>query len=507
MPSLLISIMGWIYTGVVFWLSLYSANTLILTVLFWLHTIRHSHDPAKSAITPPEWPDVLVQLPLYNERLVARRLIKAVAQMDYPADRLHIQILDDSSDSTRDLVDKFAAYWCKRGRRINVLRRGERTDYKAGALRYGLEHSSKEAFVAIFDADFVPASDWLKRALQPFFEPGGERIGLVQTRWAHLNDDYSLLTRAQALGLDGHFGIEQSVRHDSGLFFNFNGTAGIWRRESIDDAGNWRGSSLAEDMDLSYRAQIRGWKIRYLPNVTAPAELPAMMVGFKRQQYRWARGSIQVIRLIGRSLLHAPVTPWKKYQAFLHLSSYLVHPLMLVLLILTLPLTLWGGNIQDHLPIGWLGFLSLGPPLFYATSQWALYDHKPGWRWLSRMPLLAMLGVGIAVNNTRAVIDGLRDRPNVFERTPKTGVTQQNHDKRSSIIESFPSDPGLAVEVLLFFHAVALVVLAMLQHNWMGGFFFAMYATGFGWVWLMTFLETRPWQVGSQKSFWLARTK
>ncbi len=505
MPSLLIVLMGWIYAGVVIWLSLYSANMLILTALYWLDAIRRSLRPSKPSVAIPEWPHVLVQLPLYNERLVATRLIKAVSQLDYPLDRLHIQVLDDSTDSTRDLVDNSAAYWRKRGRCIDVLRRGRRLDYKAGALREGLRNSS-EAFVAIFDADFIPPPDWLKRTLPPFFERG-ERTGLVQTRWTHLNAGYSLLTRAQALGLDGHFGIEQHVRHASGLFFNFNGTAGIWRRECIEDAGSWRGDTLAEDLDLSYRAQILGWKVCYLPDVTAPAELPTLMIGFKRQQYRWAKGSIQVLRLIGRSLLRAPISAWQKYQAFLHLSSYLVHPLMLVLLILTLPLTLWGGHIQDHLPIGWLGFLSFGPPLFYATSQMALYDHHPGWRWLSRMPLLAMLGVGIAVNNTRAVIDGLKDRPNIFERTPKMGATGSNHGKRGWLSESLPSDPGLPLEALLFFHALVLVVLAVHQHNWVGAFFFTLYAAGFGWISLATFIETRPTQTRSHKSLRLAKTK
>ena len=506
MPSLLIAMMGWIYAGVVIWLSLYSANMLVLTALYWLDAIRRWLRPSKPSIPVPEWPPVLVQLPLFNERLVATRLIKAVAQLDYPRDRLHIQVLDDSTDATCDLVDESAAYWRKRGRLIRVLRRDGRADYKAGALREGLK-DSHEPFVAIFDADFVPPPDWLKRTLPSFFGLGGERTGLVQTRWTHLNDEYSLLTRAQALGLDGHFGIEQYVRHASGLFFNFNGTAGIWRRECIQDAGNWRGDTLAEDLDLSYRAQIQGWKVRYLPDVTAPAELPTLMVGFKRQQYRWAKGSIQVVRRIGRSLLHAPISPWQKYQAFLHLSSYLVHPLMLVLLVLTLPLTLWGGHIQDHLPIGLLGFLSFGPPLFYATSQWALYDHQPGWRWLSRMPLLAMLGVGIAVNNTRAVIDGLKDSPNVFERTPKTGATRGNPAKRGWLGESLPSDPGLPVEALLFFHALVLVALALLQRNWVGAFFFALYAAGFGWISLATFIETRPPETGSRESLTLARSK
>jgi cellulose synthase/poly-beta-1,6-N-acetylglucosamine synthase-like glycosyltransferase len=475
-------------------------------VLFWRNAVLRHLNPLKTSITIHDWPEVLVQLPIFNERMVARRLIKAVARMDYPADRLHIQILDDSTDTTRELVDKYASYSRKRGIHISVLRRGNRNDYKAGALRYGLA-STREPFVAIFDADFFPDPDWLKRAMKPFFEPNGEHIGLVQTRWAHLNDDYSVLTRAQALALDGHFGIEQYVRHDSGLFFNFNGTAGIWRRACIEDAGNWRGSTLAEDLDLSYRAQIRGWKIRYLPDLTAPAELPTLMVGFKRQQYRWAKGSIQVIRLLGRSLASARINPWKKYQAFLHLSSYLVHPLMLLLLVLTLPLTILDGNIQDHLPIGWLGFLSIGPPLFYATSQWALYRDKPIWRWLTRMPWLAMLGVGIAVNNSRAVIAGLRDRPNVFERTPKTGITQQKQTRRNLITETFPADPGLPVEVFLCFYLFVLALLAIHQQNWLGALFFLLYAAGFGWVAVTTYLETRATQTASQKSLRLVRSK
>lgn len=506
MPSLLILIIGWIYAGVVLWLSLYSTNMLILTALYWLNAIRRSLTPSKPLGTITEWPHVLVQLPLYNECQVAPRLIKAVAQLDYPLDRLHIQVLDDSTDFTRKLVDRYAASWRKRCRNITVLRRSDRTDYKAGALREGLRNSP-EAFVAIFDADFIPPPEWLKRALPPFFEPGGERIGLVQTRWTHLNDEYSSLTRAQALGLDGHFAIEQYVRHSSGLFFNFNGTAGIWRRECIQDADNWRGDTLAEDLDLSYRAQLKGWKVRYLPDVTAPAELPTLMVGYKRQQYRWAKGSVQVVLRIGRALLRAPISPWQKYQAFLHLSSYLVHPLMLVLLIITLPLFLWGRHILDHLPFGWLGILSLAPPLFYATSQWALYDRHPARRWLSRMPLLAMLGVGIAVNNTRAVIAGLKDLPNVFERTPKAGAIGGNQVRRGWLTESFSTDPGLPVEAMLFFYALVLVYLAAQQHNWVGAFFFALYTGGFGWISYATFLETRKTKPHPRKSLELERSK
>lgn len=427
------------------------------------------------------WPLVTVQLPVYNEQQVVRRLIDAVARLDYPRDRLHIQVLDDSTDQTTDLAAERVAYWQSRGRWITLHHRSERTDFKAGALQAGLAATPGE-FIAIFDADFVPPRNWLKRAMAPFLGPGGERIGMVQTRWGHLNDEFSSLTRAQALALDGHFGVEQAARCASGLLFNFNGTAGIWRRKCIESAGGWRGETLSEDLDLSYRAQLLGWKFVYLAEVTAPAEIPPLMAGFKRQQFRWAKGSIQCARLLGPSLLRAPIGPWKKLQAFLHLTGYLVHPLMVLLLLTSLPLHLGDLYSLHRLPLTWLGLASLGAPLLYATAQWSLY---PGGRWWLRFawfPFLAMLGTGVAASNTRAVLEGLAGRRSPFQRTPKTGLRRRGRTWEHSDAEPIRVDVITWVELFLSAYALVAIVLAFRAGNWLSILFLALYLFGFAWT-------------------------
>jgi hypothetical protein len=299
-----------------------------------------------------------------------------------------------------------------------------------------------------------------------------------------------MLTRAQALALDGHFGVEQNVRSQTGFIINFNGTAGIWRRKSIEEAGNWSGDSLTEDLDLSYRAQMAGWKATFLLDVDAPAELPTMMLGFKRQQFRWTKGSIQVVRLLWLKILRAPIHPFRKIHGLVHITSYLCHPLMLLLLLLTLPLLLWGVDVMQRLPLGWLGIFSLGPPLFYASSQVALHPGKRAWRWIFRLPLLAMLGVGIAVNNTRAVLEALWGKPSTFERTPKLGIIHRSHTRMNVIaIEQLQVDSSTVLELALSIYAVMLGFLTIRQGNWVGAFFFLLYATGFGWVALETIWE------------------
>ena len=491
MVNHLFVMLGWLYTIVAVWLSIYSANALILALLYWVIRFHHRTDHKSPLINPGHWPVVTLQFPIYNERLVARRLIDAAARLDYPVDCLHIQVLDDSTDDTTKLVAEGVEYWTNRGKWITVHHRINRSDYKAGALKEGLKSAAGE-FVAIFDADFIPPRDWLKQAIQPFFGPECERVGIVQTRWAHLNDDYSALTLGEALGLDGHFGVDQIVRSSAGLLSSFDGTAGIWRRRCIEDAGNWRGASLAEDLDLSYRAQLCGWKVRYLPDVSAPAEIPTMMIGFKCQQFRWAKGSIQVARLLGLKVLRAPIKPWLKLEGILHITGYMVSPLMLMLLLMTLPLSLWGGDVMRRLPLGWSGIVGLGPPFFYVTSQWALYDRKQWWRWFRRMPLLAMLGIGIAVSNTRGVIEGLIGKKSAFERTPKTGVTRDNNIRPNKIDEQIKADPTSWAELFLCVYALATSILAIHQGNWVGTIFYCLYAAGFAWVGFATLLETRP---------------
>ncbi|RPI34166.1 MAG: glycosyltransferase [Chloroflexota bacterium] len=490
----LLIVIGWLYALLAIILGIYSSNMLFMTFQYWALRFRKRVRPPAESILPPAieldpWPIVTIQLPLYNEQQVARRLIDAVACLDYPADRLHIQVLDDSNDDTREIVAERVAYWSSKGIWITDHHRESRAEFKAGALREGLDSTPGE-FIAIFDADFVPPADWVKRALAPFYEPGSEKIGLVQTRWSHINEEFSILTRAQALAIDAHFGIEQTVRFQTGLFMSFNGSGGIWRRNCIEDAGNWRGSTLSEDLDLSYRAQLRGWKIAYLPDLTAPAEVPPFMAGFKRQQFRWTKGTIQVARLLAGSLLRAPVSPWVKVQGLIQLTNYVAHPMMLLLLVLTLPMTLWGGQVFRQFNLGWLGVISLGPPLFYTTAQAAVFDGAHRWGRLLRLPFLVMLGVGIAVNNSRAVFEALIGKRSAFERTPKTGLTRGLRAVGNLRKEKIKIDTLTWVELILCLYASVNAILWLQRDNWIGAVFFALYAAGFAWVALETLWES-----------------
>jgi cellulose synthase/poly-beta-1,6-N-acetylglucosamine synthase-like glycosyltransferase len=487
----LIDLIGWAYIVVAVVLGIYGTNMFFLTVLFWVFRLLDRNKGPDKPVKVSDWPVVTVQLPLYNERMVAGRLIDAIAQLDYPKDRLCIQVLDDSTDETRDIVAERVAYWCNQGRWVTLIHRGDRTEYKAGALRLGLETAAGE-FIAIFDADFVPPKQWLKKAIQPFFKPNSERLGLVQTRWSHLNPDYSLLTRAQALALDGGFGIEQTVRSRAGFFLNFNGTAGIWRRKCIIDAGNWRGITLSEDMDLSYRAQIMGWRACFLKDVTAPAELPTLMVGFKRQQFRWSKGSIQVVKLLVVKIIKSNNSLPRKIEGLLHISGYICHPLMLLLLLLALPMTVWGVDAVGKLPIGWFGIVGLGVPLAYASSQVGLYGPKRFFRWVWHMPLLSALGVGIAVNNTRAILEAIIGKKSEFERTPKTGVIHRDKTSKNMITERFTIDPGTWLEIVFSGLATVTSLYSLRNGNVVGAIFFALYACGFIWVAGATIWEARP---------------
>jgi cellulose synthase/poly-beta-1,6-N-acetylglucosamine synthase-like glycosyltransferase len=336
------------------WLAVYGLNGLVLAGLY----LYHRHDRMRQpTCQPSRYPLVTVQLPIYNERHVIERLIDAVAGIDWPRDRLQIQILDDSADETTTLALARVEHLKRRGLDIALIRRLDRSGYKAGALAVGLTYARGE-FIAVFDADFIPPPGFLRQTIPAFLDR--PQLGMVQTRWAHLNADYSLLTRAQSLALDGHFVVEQTARNRSGLLMNFNGTAGVWRRTCIEASGGWSDDTLSEDLDLSYRAQLAGWDCLYLPDVSA-AELTPQLAAFKRQQFRWAKGSIQCLRKLWPSLVekgHQPsnstgtrnaphvrehggplsprrLTAGQKTAALVHLSSYLAHPLMLVLLVLS----------------------------------------------------------------------------------------------------------------------------------------------------------------------------
>jgi len=369
-------------------------------------------------------PVITVQLPIYNERYVVQRLIDAVVRLEYPREKLEIQVLDDSTDETTAIAGELVEAYRRAGTDITLLHRTTRTGYKAGALRDGLAGARGE-FVAIFDADFVPTPDFLMKTL-PFFQDPG--IAMVQVRWGHINRDYSILTLVQSFGIDGHFWVEQAARCWSGLFMNFNGTAGIWRRMAIDDAGGWQADTLTEDLDLSYRAQLKGWRMKFLPQVVCPAEVPVQLTGARSQQHRWAKGSIQTARKLVPRILRADLPLFTKYQAVFHLTNYMVHPLML-LVVLSAPLLLQSERfltVREHLlaVAAFFSVATFGPSSMYLYAQRDLY---PDWtRRLWAFPALLVFGTGIALNNTKAILEALLNVRGAFIRTPKFRIEKRS---------------------------------------------------------------------------------
>jgi cellulose synthase/poly-beta-1,6-N-acetylglucosamine synthase-like glycosyltransferase len=460
-----------LYTISTVGLAVVGFNALVLVVTYLRHRRKETPRPT---VAEDEWPTVVVQLPVYNERHVVERLVRAASALNYPRDRLTIQLLDDSTDDTSVAAGAAVERARRAGLSIVHLRRGGRAGYKAGALVYGLERTDAE-FVAVFDADFVPQPDFLRLVIPYFMDD--DRLGLVQTRWAHLNADTSLLTRAQALALDSHFVIEQTARHRGGLLMNFSGTGGIWRRETITDSGGWHCDTLSEDIDLSYRAQLGGWRCLYLPNVSVPAEVPPLMMGFKRQQSRWATGTVQCLRKLGGRVLRSPLTPWQKIQAMIHLGGYFIHPLMIVLLLLTLPLVL-AGQI-DRVTLSGLGLAMLGSPLQAVIAQRSLYPDW--WRRLILFPVFMLMGVGIAASNSEAVLKGFSARPQSFERTPKFHLEGQRHASWAASRYTLPVNSTTILELLLSAYAGVTAVVALRAEPALAAFM-ALYALGFAYV-------------------------
>src|SRR3954464_9521014 len=362
-------------------------------------------------------PVVTIQLPLYNEMYVADRLIASVCRLDYPRELLEITVLDDSTDETRSIADLAVRRFAAQGVDIKYYHRADRTGYKAGALEAGLKAARGE-FVAIFDADFMPTPDFLIRLMPHFADPG---VGMVQARWGHINQDYSLLTKIQSILLDGHFVLEHGGRNRSGRFFNFNGTAGAWRRSAIDDAGGWQHDTLTEDLDLSYRAQLRGWRLVFLSDLIAPAEVPVEMNAFKSQQHRWAKGSIQPCRKLLPRILKSDLPFGVKAEAFFHLSANFNYILMCLLSILMFP------SMVIRYNMGWYEMILIDVPLFFAAtfSFCNFYvvcqrEIHPDWRArVMYVPFLMSIGIGLAINNTRAVFEALFNKQSEFTRTPK----------------------------------------------------------------------------------------
>jgi len=404
-------------------LAIYGWHRYYLVYLYMKHKAN-----VPPALPPPlVLPPVTVQLPIFNEMYVTDRLIDAVCEMDYPGELLEIQVLDDSTDETTEIAELAVRRHAARGFNITYLHRVDRRGFKAGALEAGLKEASGR-FIAIFDADFVPPKDFLLRTLG-YFE-NDEKVGMVQARWGHLNRDYSLLTRIQSILLDAHFVLEHGGRNRAGCFFNFNGTAGVWRREAIDDAGGWQHDTLTEDLDLSYRAQLKGWRFIFLPHVVSPAEVPVEMNSFKSQQHRWAKGSIQTCLKLMPRILCSSQPLAVKAEAFFHLSANFNYLLMSLLSLLMFPAMVvrysmgWSEMLLIDVPLFCAATLSVGN--FYVVSQRELY---PDWRQrLKDLPFLMSIGIGLCVNNTCAVLEAMFGKPSEFARTPKYGIERSSDE-------------------------------------------------------------------------------
>jgi cellulose synthase/poly-beta-1,6-N-acetylglucosamine synthase-like glycosyltransferase len=406
-----------------FTLAAYFFVLIVLAVYGWhryylvyLYMRNRDKEPKAQAPLDP-LPVVTIQLPLYNEMYVADRLIDAVCRIDYPRDLLEIQVLDDSTDETRSIAEHAVRRLAEDGIDIKYYHRIDRIGFKAGALEAGLKVARGE-FIGIFDADFIPTSDFLT-ALMPHF--GDPHVGMVQARWGHINQDYSLLTKIQAILLDGHFILEHGGRNRGGRFFNFNGTAGVWRRAAIEDAGGWEHDTLTEDLDLSYRAQLRGWQFVFVPGLIAPAEVPVEMNAFKSQQHRWAKGSVQTCRKLLPRILKSDLPFGVKAEAFFHLTANFNYILMCVLSILMFP------SMVIRYNMGWYEMILIDVPLFFAATFsfcnfYMVCQREIHTDWLARLkyvPFLMSVGIGLSVNNTRAVFEALLGHKGEFTRTPK----------------------------------------------------------------------------------------
>jgi cellulose synthase/poly-beta-1,6-N-acetylglucosamine synthase-like glycosyltransferase len=466
------------YFAVLAVLSFYGLHRYIIVYLYRKHAAGDDPEPEAHF---DELPPVTIQLPLYNERYVVERLIEAVCELDYPRDLLQIQVLDDSTDDTTRIARELVAEKRDEGIDIELIHRDDRTGYKAGALENGLKSATGE-FVAVFDADFVPQPNFLRETVHHFTD---DEVGMVQARWQFFNRDYSLMTRAQAILLDGHFVLEHTARNRSGRMFNFNGTAGIWRRTAIEDAGGWEHDTLTEDLDLSYRAQLEGWQFVFLQDLAAPSELPVEMNAFKSQQHRWAKGSIQTaIKLLPR-ILRSDISVREKLEAFYHLTANMAHPLMVLLAILMPVATLvrvragWYEALLVDLPI----FLSATFSIcyFYWTSQREI--DKDAWETLKMIPAVLGLGIGVSVNNAKAVLEALVGHDSPFVRTPKYAIQKVGESWASKLyIQGSTAMAFVELGLGLWFTAAIVIIAGFPPHGFASVPFLALFQFGFLYV-------------------------
>jgi cellulose synthase/poly-beta-1,6-N-acetylglucosamine synthase-like glycosyltransferase len=474
-----------LYLAVLTILGVYGFHRAVLVYLFWKHRDRRI-DPLSRF---DELPVVTIQLPMFNELYVAERLLESIAQIDYPKDKLELQVLDDSTDETREIVARKVAELQQRGYDITHVHRTDRTGFKAGALEHGMK-TAKGDYLMVFDADFVPSVEIVHRLIHHFTDP---KVAMVQARWDHLNRDYSMLTRAQSLMLDGHFVIEHIARNRSGRFFNFNGTAGIWRKTAIIDAGGWQHDTITEDMDLSFRAQIRGWRFVYVPDAVAPAEVPCEMNSFKGQQFRWAKGSAQTTKKILPMVLKADL-PWRiKVEAVFHLTNNFAYLFLIALACLQLPNMLLRREINNP------ELLLLDVPLFIATTGSIIlfylsthhFLYANIWDAVKRLPLMMALGIGLSVNNAHAVLEGLFSRDAEFVRTAKHGITNKQDSWKKKKHYKSVKNVATIVEVLFGLYFVFTIGLAVYTGSWMSIPFLVLFMVGFLYVGLLSLYQTR----------------
>jgi len=477
------------FTQFVFQIFLFCAIVIIgYTCNFYYLAFLSSRRKDENFTSDIGEPTITIQLPIYNEKYVATRLVDAVCAQDYPKEKMRIMILDDSDDDTVNLMHQTVLKYQSQGFDISHVRRGTREGYKAGALKHAMKSTTSD-FVAIFDADFIPPEWYLKKAIPHFTN---SKIGLIQCRWGHVNENYSALTQAQALNLDFHFLIEQKAKSNSHLFMNFNGTAGIWRKECIDDAGGWHTATLVEDLDLSYRAQMKGWKCLFLPDIVVDAELPVQMNGAKRQQFRWAKGSIQcAIKLLGSILLKRKITFDAKLQAFIQLTRHIVFPLMLIQFI-TLPILLASEvnlYIVSFLPAVTLAtYLAMGPGAYLLVIH---KMYKKNWKAHAKvLPYLLVYSIGMSVNNTVAVFDGVIGKKNEFLRTPKYGIVKNDDDWRDKAY-NLPFTKTTLLELFFAVYGILGIFIAIFSNNPIFVPIIGLQTVGFFYIALISFSHTR----------------
>ncbi|MEK6334250.1 MAG: glycosyltransferase [Acidobacteriota bacterium] len=475
-----------IYFGILLVLAIYGVYRVKQVIEFW----RYSKFPPrpKSLFSQEQLPHITVQLPLFNEMYVAERLVKAVTEIDYPRDRMEIQVLDDSTDETVNIARATVENYARAGFDIHYIHRDDRTGFKAGALENGMK-TAKGELIAIFDADFVPKPDFLRKLVHYFTD---QTVGCAQMRWAHINGSYNLLTRLQTIMLDGHFVIEQTTRNRSGNFFNFNGTAGIWRREAILLSGGWQHDTLTEDTDLSFRAQLMGWRFVYLLDEEAPAEIPVEINAFKAQQRRWAKGVLQVWFKLYRRIWYAPLPMRVKLEMFFRLTGNISYPLMIVASFMQFPLLVVRYNQGLHqlmmLDVPLLFFSTISVVLFYGSAIWYL-DKERGRR-LWHLPLVMGLGIGLAFSNARAVIEALAGVKSDFVRTPKYRVEKTDDEswKRKKYKRKHGWLPLL--ELGFAFYFVLAIAYAVRMHMWGPIVFLLLFLFGYGYMGMMSLLQT-----------------